>query len=481
MSDVELSYEREVLGAALRGIAWEHLAQIHPDEMSLDNHRLIWGAIADLVRDEIPLSVTTIADQLGSKLESVGGRAALLELRDDAVITDPKHLAHDVRMIRSAAAGRRMMHKLEAIKTGADLRAGIAELAEMAAESFSNGAIHRLADIPDIFTCDLTAPCYVVPELIPQGAMVLMAGEAGIGKSYFALKLATACAMGTRFLGRECMKTAVLYLDRENPGAIIRERVETIAGGPVPGLNIWGGWLAEGVPDLVDPRLLKMATDDKPLILVDSLIRFHAGDENSAGDMSKVIAYLRKLVNAGATVVVLHHRPKGEDASAYRGSSDIGAGPDVLYTLTRDDEGLLTLKHVKNRYGAELKLTIRADFASGTFEQTDAPATEEKRDASEAIADLIADKPGITQNQIVVELHLGRTKTCHILKTGKLWRTEPGQRGAIRYFPLSPVPPVPPVPGTPGIGERLVPPVPTPIRGTGVQVTESQVRGSDYE
>ncbi len=76
----------------------------------------------------------------------------------------------------------------------------------------------------------------------------------------------------------------------------------------------------------------------EPVLIVDSMIRFHTADENSATQMAPVMADLRQLATAGATVVVLHHHKSKSETSSYRGSSDIVAGADVAFALAKRDE-----------------------------------------------------------------------------------------------------------------------------------------------
>lgn len=452
------SFEREILGAALRGIAWEY--ELHPSEMSLDNHRIIWGAIAELVHQEIPVSVTTVADQLGNKLESVGGRGALEGLRDDAVITDPSHLAYDVRRIRGASQARRIKSKAESISlmngaAVADLQREAAELAEIAAESVGGGVIRNLADIPSLFELDIPEPKFVVPELIRAREVTVIAGQSETGKSYIMEKAGIAVATGGKFLGRECEQRAVLLLDRENSDSEIKQRIQVMAGGDVPGLRVWGNWLSEGPPDLSDPRLLKWAKQCGPVIIVDSLIDFLDGDEQSSNDIAKFFKPVHRLKNAGATVVVIHHSSDKTNAETYRGSSGIKAEADVFATLTAEpDTGLLTWTQIKNRGGKKISLTIRPDFSTGEFEQTDSPAAEEKRNEVSAIQELIESQPGISQNQIKESARLGFSTVKKILtaNNGRLWRKESGKRGATLYYPMSLVPPVPTCSGTPETG-----------------------------
>jgi hypothetical protein len=464
MSDVELSYEREAIGAALRGIAWEQLSLIRPDEMSLDNHRLIWGAVSKLSSEVIPVSATTVADRLGNKLESIGGRGALLELRDAAVITLPSHLAYCAGKIRADALNRRLKAKIEAISlmNGAalpDMRGEIAALAEMAAESVSGG-IRNLADIPSLEKLDFTEPCFAVPDVLPYQRVTVLAGQAGSGKTYLMLAMAIACATGGKFLGRECMQMPALILDRENSGGEIRDRIRKMAGGDVPGIRVWGEWVEkEGPPDLADPRLLKWAKLCKPLIIADSLGQFlEGGDEKEITDIAKLFQPAHRLKNMGATIAIIAHVSDKPGAPAYRGHSSIKGNTDLLTILTRDRETeLLTLKQEKHRGNPETTITIRADFSTGEFTRTDNPIAEEKRNDTAKIADLIAAQPGISQNKIkeAMGVRLDKVKQILAANTNRLWRTESGDRGATCYYPMSVVPPVPPVPtcsGTTGIG-----------------------------
>ena len=183
----------------------------------------------------------------------------------------------------------------------------------------------KLADIPDIFQVDIQPVSWLVDGLIPVKTLTILAGEGGAGKTWLTLDLARSIVLGGKFLDRTCQKMPVIILDRENPGAIMRERAELIFKGPAPGLHIWGTWLEDQPPLIGDARLLELAKDE-PLMVFDSLLRFHSADENSATEMKVVMGCLRDLVTAGATVVVLHHRSKSE-TSTYRGSSDIIKAP----------------------------------------------------------------------------------------------------------------------------------------------------------
>ncbi len=158
-------------------------------------------------------------------------------------------------------------------------------------------------------------------------------GEPGIGKSYLALKLIVSCCRGTEFLGQRCEQIPCLLLDRENPLAIVRERLIVLTDSSVPGPPLWGGWNAEAPPDLGDPMLLEIAANEKPLMILDSLVRFHEADMNSASEMRLVMAHPASWQTQAPR---LYERMKSHEGSNYRGSSDILAAVDLAYVLKSD-------------------------------------------------------------------------------------------------------------------------------------------------
>ena len=255
--------------------------------------------------------------------------------------------------------------------------------------------IRHLIDIPNLFSLDLGDISYVVHDLIPRATVTLLSGEPGIGKTYLALKLIVSCCLGMDFLGKRSERISCVLFDRENPLSIVRERLLVLADGPVSGLHVWGGWNTDPRPELGDPRLLEIAANEKPLMVFDSLVRFHTADENSASEMRLVMAELRKLADAGATVVALHHRAKSHEGSNYRGSSDILAAVDTAYVLKNDCEQL-KLHRYKSRFGPELTLRIDADFAVGRFEV----AGSGVESASANLQELIEKFPGMSKRKI---------------------------------------------------------------------------------
>ena len=149
---------------------------------------------------------------------------------------------------------------------------------------------------------------------------------------------------------------------------------------------------------------------------------------------------IRALANAGATVLLQHHKPKAE-GTQYRGSSDILAGVDLAFAVTCDKEKqLLTLQCFKNRFGEETAITIKPKLDDGGgFEVTSDPMILRQHEADTVVLRIIQAQPGINQSEILKRAGLPHHKALCTLKRGieKLWRTKKGLRGRLEYYPLT--------------------------------------------
>jgi hypothetical protein len=226
-------------------------------------------------------------------------------------------------------------------------------------------------DIPLTADLPMQKTQWLFDRLFPKAELILITGLPGSYKSLLVEYLAAAVSEGRDFLGRKTRRTKVLILDRDNPSHIITQRREMLNMSESGYLRIWGNWADEPPPNIDDPRLEEFAREHNLLIIFDSLVRFHDADENSIKEMAAVMAKLRKLVTAGATVIVLHHSPKSEPRkNKYRGASDIHASVDVAFNLSvnrKTNPPTLTFECFKHRGMEEFTLTIRPDFEHWGF------------------------------------------------------------------------------------------------------------------
>jgi hypothetical protein len=100
-------------------------------------------------------------------------------------------------------------------------------------------------------------------------------------------------------------------------------------------------------------RLARTVRQHRPRLLVlDPFVRLHRIDENHAGDVSAILAYLRALQRRhDVAILVVHHARKNGPIGALagqglRGSGDLHAwGDDNLYLRRQRDQLLLTIEH----------------------------------------------------------------------------------------------------------------------------------------
>lgn len=195
----------------------------------------------------------------------------------------------------------------------------------------------------------------------------LIAGNPGVGKTWFALDMLMSVASGQNFLNQYPVKQApVLLVEEEGSILNLSRRIHAMAR-------------ARGLKDSdlqnfyhLTRQFVRIPTDmielfhlilDKEIRLVvfDSLRRFHAGNENSSEEMQIVLDSFGRLnVMAETSVVLIHHLAKQSEMTPkpiferLRGSSDLWAWRDCLIGVEGEEE---------------------ADIAEVSFQFRDAEAT----------------------------------------------------------------------------------------------------------
>jgi len=290
--------------------------------------------MGDLARSSKPIDIILLPEELRRRgeLDLIGGEAYISGLLDG--VPDRPSISHYVDIVKEKAARRsaiRAFGKLTAqcyddheriddtLVSSAEL---IHSLQEQHRRDATPPGIRMWSQIPTLDQLPTEEVSWVVDGILPAGSVVLWARESGSYKTWLSLLLANAVQTGTDFLERKTQPRPVLYLDRENPASLLRERRSMLGIRASENFRIWGSWQSKAPPLIGDPRLLEIVKATRPLIVIDSLIRFHEADENSATEMGRVMADLRSLASNGASVLVQHHKPKAE-GGRYRGSSDI--------------------------------------------------------------------------------------------------------------------------------------------------------------
>jgi hypothetical protein len=310
-------------------------------------------------------------------------------------------------------------------------------LAETGKSIQAGPSAFRIEDIPSVWSCEASTR-WLVHNLIPESTVTLVCGDSEIGKSTLTLALAGAVAHGRPFLGRATIQRPVLYMDRENPLAVVRDRLERLRISETPALIVWGLWNKPTPDGPTAASILRFVSAIRPLIIFDSLVGFHPGSEQDASETRRHMQAYIALAAAGAAVIVLHHTGKAETAKQYRGSSDIKAAVDLAYileSLSEPDAGIssLRLKGFKNRL--TLPETVRVQYQDGRFEVSD-QRVETNREIIERI---IGQHPGASKTEIEAlasATGVAQKRTRSLLEEGERAGrliADSGPRGRVSY------------------------------------------------
>lgn len=216
--------------------------------------------------------------------------------------------------------------------------------------------------LPVCRAADLEQPAedtrWLVEPLWGRAAVGFIAGQPKLGKTWLGLDLALSVATNTPCL--DCFQVkdpgdVLVYLAEDQPAGVrqrlaglCRHRRIALEDAPLhvitaPSLRL----------DLERDR--RRLTDTvrriRPrLLLLDPLVRLHRRDENHAGEVAELLAFLREMQRAhDLAIILVHHMRKsgaGSAGQALRGSGDFHAWTDsALYLRAGRDRTLLRAEH----------------------------------------------------------------------------------------------------------------------------------------
>lgn len=209
--------------------------------------------------------------------------------------------------------------------------------------SINDVALPRL-DIRKSFTVQPPPLDFVLPGMI-AGTVGALVAQGGAGKSWIALELAIAVAGGPDLLEMGIPSVGqVLYLPAEDPTLAINHRLysarEAVAGSidqladALEIVPLMGRAVDLMVPAWSD-AIQRMA-EGKRLVIIDTLRRFHSADENSAGEMARLLGILEHIcAQTGTSILFLHHTAKGATLNGAGDAQQASRGSSVLVDNVR--------------------------------------------------------------------------------------------------------------------------------------------------
>ena len=186
---------------------------------------------------------------------------------------------------------------------------------------------------------------WIIKGVLPDADLAVLYGEPGCGKSFLALDMAAAIALGNSWQGNRTRKGRVVFVAAEG-SAGLRRRFQAYAMAHKVDLATLDVHVVPQSIDLLakkDPTILgcdlvaKLGSVD--LVIIDTLAAsMPGGDENSSGDMGSVLRNLKEFsAYTGAMVLLIHHAGKDATRGA-RGWSGLKAACDTEICVERNGD-----------------------------------------------------------------------------------------------------------------------------------------------
>lgn len=220
-------------------------------------------------------------------------------------------------------------------------------------------------DLPDMvslgdFDNNLpTLPEELIKGILRRGHKMLISGSSKAGKSFLLMELCIALAEGKKWLGFECKKSKVLYVNLEIDPASCIVRFEKIYAAlgykkeNHKNIIIWN-LRGHAVPldELVPILIHRIKNQRFDAVVIDPIYKVITGDENNASDMAAFCNQFDKIcAETGCSTIYCHHHSKGTQGAKKAMDRASGSGvfardPDaqldmIQLDLSKDMEGLL--------------------------------------------------------------------------------------------------------------------------------------------
>jgi putative DNA primase/helicase len=194
--------------------------------------------------------------------------------------------------------------------------------------------------------CEQPAPiAWLIKRWLQERALMMLHGPSGVGKTFILMDMCLRMATGKDdWNGFKVKKGMVVYLAGEGHYGLRGRIAAWKHKNNAKRINMW---VSRHGCDLNTPQGYQKATDAiralsgiPALIVVDTLHRFLAGDENSAQDAKTMIDACDRMKHEfGCSVMLVHHTGVSDEAQhRARGSSAWRGALDIEISVTRGKE-----------------------------------------------------------------------------------------------------------------------------------------------
>ena len=241
--------------------------------------------------------------------------------------------------------------------------------------------IENIADVWDKLP-ELSPP--LIEGVLRQGHKMLLAGPSKAGKSFALIELCAAIAEGRKWLGQNCAKGRVLYVNLELDKASCMHRIHNVYAAlgweplNIKNLDVWN-LRGKSVPmdKLAVPLIRRASRRNYIAVVIDPIYKVITGDENSANQMAEFCNnFDRVCTELGCAVIYCHHHSKGSQGAKRSMDRASGSGvfardPDALLDLIELDVTEELIKEEKNKAVCRLCAETLRKCGYNEFSQDD--------------------------------------------------------------------------------------------------------------
>lgn len=217
--------------------------------------------------------------------------------------------------------------------------------------SAMNDGLPDIVNLRDIWNNMPPLKPELIEGILRQGHKMIIASTSKAGKTFALMELAVKIAEGHKWLNHRCKQGKVLYVNMELDGSSFFHRFKDIYkalgldfDNHTENVEIWNLRGADKTISELAPIIInRMRNKEYVAVMMDPLYKLMEGDENSNGDVAKMVAKFDRIAEeTGAAVIYAHHFAKGSAAGKSVIDRASGAGtfardPDAILTMTQLD------------------------------------------------------------------------------------------------------------------------------------------------
>lgn len=280
---------------------------------------------------------------------------------------------------------------------------------------------------------------YLIDAFLVERAITLLYAPPKIGKSRFTLGL-------SKKLTHAYPEKIIQYFDYDNSlAALVDRKLEEVIEGETQLDYIHPEITAMSAQEVIKSLTDGVTPDAHDLyaeyIFVFDSVQDFIGDVRNDQLAKRFMNAMKKLRNAGATIILLHHANKNE--KMYQGSLAFKSMSDNVYRLTKgtgsEGKDAFLLEVEAPRFKIEdVAFLIDSKYALEQREYSELCLTPKEVLFIEQVKAVLLNEPeGISQSKLLKEMGYAKSNNAIIPMlqkfTNTIWITEEGARGAKQY------------------------------------------------